>query len=342
MIAGVPSQQVLRELVAELLGVVQRTSGFGLVMLTRVVGEDWRVLEVTDNPYGVTAGDTFKWQDSICSRMVAREEPSPWYLRDVVADDDARQAPVRTVVDISAYAGVPLRGDDGALLGTLCAIDPSADATSEVNDLLRFAERFAEHVLDAESERASRERAAERVLLNGGATGPTIVPKASWLPLLESETARTTWSGERLAVALVRMSVQGDGRPIPITRLAERLVGALAPTDAVSVLGSNRIGIVAVDRAWDEVEAAIADVVSALDADDVVIQTVGAEVVGPASAHAVCEELEAVLVGASAASARSASQQLRYSFCDECGRKGRYQRPGSHLVRCKYCGATDP
>lgn len=326
---------------AELLGVVQRTSGFGLVMLTRVVGEDWRVLEVTENPYGVTAGDTFRWQDSICSRMVARDEPSPWYLRDVATDDEAMRAPVRTVVDIGAYAGVPLRADDGALLGTLCAIDPSSETTRDVDDLLGFAERFAEHVLDAETELASRERAAERSLLAGGASGPTIVPKASWLPLLASETTRTTWSGERLVVALVRMSDQGGERRIPITRLAERLVGGLRSTDAVAVLGSNRIGVVAIDRTWAEVDEAIADVVAGLEPEDVVIQTVGAEVVGPATAHAVCEELEAMLVGASAASARSASQQLQYSFCDECGRKGRYQRPGSHLVRCKYCGAAE-
>lgn len=309
-------------------------------MLTRVVGDDWRVLEVTDNPYGIVAGDTFYWQDSICSRMVRRDEPSPWSVRDVDGDIDARSAPVRNIADIAAYAGVPLRAIGGELLGTLCAIDPSTSSTREITDLLRFAERFAAHVLDVESDQAARERAAERLLLVGGSPGPTVVPKASWQPLLASETTRTTWSGERLVVALVRLSDAAEGRRVSITRLAERLIAGLEPADAVAVIGSNRLGILAVGRPWSDVEAAVASAADTLEPGGVAVQLVGSEVVGPSTALEVCQDLEAILVGVPAATARSASQQLLYSFCDECGRKGRYMRPGSDLVRCKYCGST--
>lgn len=334
-----PIEQATRDLVTDLLALVQKTSGFGLVMLTRVVGEDWRVLEVTDNPYGVVAGDTFKWQDSICARMDARNEATPWSLPVVDDDPDANRAPVRNVAEIASYAGVPLRTDDGVLLGTLCAIDPSGDATREVNDLLLFAQRFASIVLDAEAARAMRERAAERVLLAGDRSGPTVIPRMSWQKLLASETTRTAWSGERLTVVLARLSDAGDGRPMPIARLAEQLAAVLGDSDAVAVLGSNRVGILAIDRPWSDLEAAIDDVADGLEPDSVVVQSAGAEVVGPATAADVCAELESALVGAPAATARSASQQLIYGFCDDCGRKGRYQRPGTNLMRCKYCGA---
>ena len=59
----------------------------------------------------------------------------------------------------------------------------------------------------------------------------------------------------------------------------------------------------------------------------------------PFTAGEVADELEAALVGP-AAQARSASEQVRYEFCPECGRKGRYRRPGADLLRCKYCGAA--
>lgn len=307
-------------------------------MLTRVVGEDWRVLEVTDNPYGVNAGDTFEWQSSICSRMVAR--PSPWLLPDVSADDEAAAAPVRGIADIGAYAGVPLVTDDGLLLGTLCAIDPGTDVNVDISHLLRFAERFASHVLDIEASVVGEQRAAERRLLADESPGPLRVPKGSWNALLDSETTRSIWSGERLVVALARIVEQHGQRRVPIERAAGVVAALLDADDAVAVLGSNRIGLLVVDRTVAAIDALLSEAAAYLERDDVVLQSAVAEVVGPMTALDACDELESLLVGDAAASARTASRRLFYEFCDECGRKGRYRRPATDLVRCKYCGVV--
>jgi hypothetical protein len=321
--AGVPEDQALRGLVGELLGVLRERSGFALVMLTRV------------------AGDTFRWQDSICSRMAARDEPSPWALPDVATDADAAAAPVRDLLAIRSYAGVPLRGPDGSLVGTLCAIDPDTREPAAASDLFAFAERFAGYVLDREASAAADERRAERRLLRGDGTGPLIVPKASWRSLLEAEAERTRWSGERLTVALVRVADHGAERPMPVARLAEHLAAAVGPDDAVAVLGSNRVGVLAVDRSWDQLASAVEDVAESLRGHGVLLRSMVAVVDGPGDPIAVCDELEAMLVGEPAATARSASELVRYGFCDECGRKGRYRRPGRTDSRCKYCGAAD-
>jgi hypothetical protein len=328
----------LRALVGELLDLVQRQSGFALVMLTRVVADDWRVLEVTANPYDVAPGDTFPWQDSICNRMAARDEPSPWVLPDAEADEDARTAPVRELLDITAYAGVPLRAADGSLMGTLCAIDPGPATAPD--DLLRFAERFGSYVLAEEAAAAGHQRRAERRLLGASDGRAALVPKASWSVLLDAEGERTTWSGERLTISLLRVADHGTGRPLPMGQLAARLLDALGEDDAVAVLGTNRIGVLAVDRAWQDLDAAIDAVGQQLLAEGVRLRSVTGEVTGPATPLQVCDELEDVLVGA-AATARSASERVRYEFCAACGRKGRYQRPATDLVRCKYCGASD-
>jgi hypothetical protein len=328
----------LRTLVAELLELVQRQSGFALVMLTRVVDDDWRVLEVTSNPYAVAAGDTFPWRDSICSRMAGRAEASPWVLPDAAADPDARVAPVRGLLDITAYAGVPLHAPDGSLMGTLCAIDPGVAAAPD--DLLRFAERFGAHVLAEEATTAVAQRRAERLLLGGAPGAATVVPKASWPVLLTAEGERTLWSGERLTVSLLRVADHGGGRPLPMVQLAERLADVLRADDAVAVLGSNRVGVLAVDRPWQELDAVIGTVGRQLLDEGVRLRSVTGEVSGPATPVEVCDDLEEVLVGP-AATARSASERVRYDFCPACGRKGRYRRGATDVVRCKYCGAGD-
>jgi hypothetical protein len=223
-------------------------------------------------------------------------------------------------------------------MGTLCAIDPGAAAAPD--ELLRFAERFGAYVLAHHTAAAAVERRAERRLLGGAPGAASVVPKSSWPVLLRAEGERTRWSGERLTLSLLRVADHGDGRPLPMVRLAERLVEVLGEDDAVAVLGSNRVGVLAVDRTWQELDEVIGAVGRRLLEDGVRLRSVTAEASGPATPLEVCEDLEEILVGA-AATARSASERVRYDFCPDCGRKGRYRRSATDVVRCKYCGAGD-
>src|SRR5207247_1993287 len=114
-----------RSLVHRVVHLLQRRTGFALVMATRVIDDDWRVVAATASEYAVHAGDVFRWSDSICSRMVGSDRPGPWRVADVDADLGACSAPIRTRVPIRAYLGAPIIGAGGAVLGTLCAIDPA-------------------------------------------------------------------------------------------------------------------------------------------------------------------------------------------------------------------------
>jgi GAF domain-containing protein len=320
----------VRRLTNELLALLQARTGFALVMVTRVLGDDWRVVEVSRNSYGVEAGDTLRWSDSVCSRMVASGEPGPWLVGDVDAAPLAADAPVRRHHQIRAYAGVPLRSPDGSFLGTLCAIDPESRAVTD-EDLFAFSESFASWALASSLDRAIEQRAAERRLLRDRQPGAVELPPDSWRALAEIEADRTRWTGEALVLALAR---QPDGTQ-PRGRRAEVLAGlrvALGEAASVSVLGSNRIGILSVGRTVAGLEAALA-----ADALGVDLVCRGAQLSGADHVGDVLHELDAQLVGEGAAAARASSRLLVYSFCDACGRKGLYQRPGTDLWRCKYC-----
>ena len=95
--------------------------GFALWMVTRVEGNDWIMLQVEDNGYGVEEGTVLNWADSFCSQMVQGLGPRiapcaeniPAYMN----------ALIKQQLPISAYIGVPLIRENGTLFGTLCAID---------------------------------------------------------------------------------------------------------------------------------------------------------------------------------------------------------------------------
>jgi GAF domain-containing protein len=97
--------------------------GFALWTITRAAGEDWILLSVQDEGYGIRSGDVFRWSDSMCSRMVAGLGPN--VAGDVSLIPAYAEAPITGQLDIGAYIGVPLTRPDGTVFGTMCAIDPA-------------------------------------------------------------------------------------------------------------------------------------------------------------------------------------------------------------------------
>ena len=321
-------------LVQDLLELLRARSRYGLVMLTRVVGDDWQVVAATENPYGVAAGDVFRWSDSICSRMITAAAPAQ-VIDDVAAHDVASSAPVTSRLEIASYAGAPVVGDDGSLVGTVCAIDPAAVDGGVDADLFAFAGRLGAHALALAASTEDAGRRAERALFPREGDGAVVAPGGAWPGLLVAEAARVRWTNEPLAIALVRTAGDEVARRPAVDRVVRRLAAGLGRDDVVSVLGSNRIGVLAVGRTAVALQAALDELAAAEPLD-----TITSDVAGPDPAGVV-EQLEAELVGAPAAAARQSSRLLRYSFCDSCGRKGRYRSPAVGVTRCKYCGVVE-
>lgn len=69
---------------------------------------------------GVGEGITIPRADSLCHRLVAGAPPR---TSDAAHDPSYADAPVRAALAITSYVGVPVRGHDGGVIGTLCGID---------------------------------------------------------------------------------------------------------------------------------------------------------------------------------------------------------------------------
>lgn len=321
-----------RSLVQRILDLLQHRTGFALVMATRVLDDDWRVVASTTSPYAVVPGDVFRWSDSVCSRMVGSDRPAPWLVEDLDADLTACSAPIRTREPIGAYLGAPLRGTGGDLLGTLCAIDPTPRSASGDASALELAADLVAWAFERASGDATERRRAERSLVTDDVTAP-VLDRRQWDRLLELELERTRWSGETITVALGRAVRPGSSRSA-LTGTAAHLAGHLGDDDAVAVLGSNRLGVLTIGSTPDLDAPPFAEDLTRL-------HWVASTVTGATTAAAVTDELEVHLVGAGPATARAASTRLTYDFCDVCGRKGRHRLRNAAGHRCRYCQAVE-
>jgi len=186
-----PSVQNFETAARSVLSFLHRRLGFDLWMVTRTEGEDWVVLQAEDHGYNVTDGTVFRWADSFCSRMVVGLGP-----RIAPRSDDIpayASAPIGRQVKIGAYVGVPLRGADGDLFGTLCAIDPHAqpESITQEQELIDMLANLLSGLLQTELAFASEARPVERAeaeALSDGLTG--IFNRRGWTRLLAAEEHR--------------------------------------------------------------------------------------------------------------------------------------------------------
>ena len=145
----------------EALGFLHSRLGMDLWMVTRADHEDWIILTAHDTTYGIQDGDTFRWADSLCSRMVTGDGPriAP-DARDIAAFADCG---IRRGREIGAYIGVPLRNGQGELFGSLCALarEPVAPAITQELPMVEVFAEMLSGLLSAELNTASLAREAE-------------------------------------------------------------------------------------------------------------------------------------------------------------------------------------
>ncbi len=244
---------------AGVLQLLQSNIGLGLWMVTRKEGDDWIVLTAEDRSYGVQAGDVLHWPDSFCSRMV--DGLGPRFAPAAMDVDAYREAPIAGELEIGAYVGIPLRGRDGSLFGTLCAIDPQPHAELERwREGVETYARLLATILGAELEEQNLAR--ERELFEArSATDPLtgLYDAAAWKRLRDGEEERCKRYGSAAGIVLIDVDAPEDDEsanelPRRLRRTAAALQTAVRDSDILARSGERTFAVLAPDESSHALE----------------------------------------------------------------------------------------
>ena len=173
--------------------------------VNRADGGTMVVLQPSDgNGYGLQAGDSMRFADTLCAAMVAGLAPN--IASDVEKAPGYRDAPARQQVAIRSYVSFPLQRADGALFGTLCGFDPQPQSSSlpDQQPLIELLSRQLSTILQFDLDRESAWRVAlqhEAAAMTDALTG--LRNRRAFDLLCEREEQRCRDIGQRLAVLVI-------------------------------------------------------------------------------------------------------------------------------------------
>ena len=245
------------------LDFLQTRFPFGLWMVTRTEGNDWIVLQALDKGYGVREGDVYRWADSFCARMMAGQGPR--LAPRAAAVPAYAAAPIGQQLDIGAYLGVPLMRSDGALFGTLCAIDPREQPQLGDTDLelVELLANLLATLLAADLQAVEQQRIAShwmRESLSDALTG--LANRRGWDLHLEEEEARARRYGAPVAVLVIDLDdlkeindKRGHGEGDTLIRDSANIIGeTLRDADFAARIGGDEFAILAVESGPGEAQ----------------------------------------------------------------------------------------
>ena len=213
-------------------------------------------LAVKDDAYGRQVGGSHAWSDSFCQYMVAGETPQ--IAPDAMAVPQYAAAGVARALPIGAYVGIPIRGGDGELFGTLCGMDPvvqqpalagQAPALHLLATLLGqilAAERLREEAVQREAELQHR---AFHDQLTGLPNRAKFLDRAGHAVALHRRDLRPVAAllidlDDFKAVNDTLGHASGD---LLLVRVGERLRGVLRPGDTLARLGGDEFAVLLED-----------------------------------------------------------------------------------------------
>src|SRR3954462_12005075 len=107
--------------------------GMEVVFVGGLSDDEFRFERLIGELPGVFEGLTLPRTDSFCHRLL---DGAPSATYDAANDPAYRDVRARGPFDISSYGGVPIRGSEGHIVGTLCGVDrgqvPVADNALEL------------------------------------------------------------------------------------------------------------------------------------------------------------------------------------------------------------------
>ncbi|WP_338763993.1 sensor domain-containing diguanylate cyclase [Massilia sp. METH4] len=262
---------------------LRRRLGLQLWMVTRTEGDDWIVLQVeraegADAAFDVQPGQSFRWTDTYCSRMVLGHGPG---IAPSTHDVPAyAHAPLSEHLPAGAYVGVPLRRSDGSLFGTLCGLDPAPqpDAIRDEIDTLNLMGDLLSRILATELDAGGAARRADRVDVDATRDALTgLVNRRGWEMLLQREEERCKRYGHSACVVSIDLDdlqftndtqgkAAGDGLLIRAARALEEVTRG---TDTVARLGGDEFAMLMVECDYFDAQALLLRVQEALAAADV-------------------------------------------------------------------------
>ncbi|HEY8878671.1 MAG TPA: sensor domain-containing diguanylate cyclase [Roseateles sp.] len=153
--SSVSSARTLEDLTRPLLEMLEAVTGLESTYLTTIdlaEGLQHVVYARNSQELQIPEGLTVPWGDTLCKRALDEGRPYTDNVADVWGDSDAARA-----LGIQTYVSTPVRTDDGALYGTLCAASSQRQPlTPDAGQALRlFARLIEQHV--------ERERLVEKL-----------------------------------------------------------------------------------------------------------------------------------------------------------------------------------
>lgn len=107
----------LQDAIQHLLLRMQSQTPLKTWVFSEVATEDWNILACVDPVFGLEAGRTLPWSDSVCKRMLVAN--GPMYTGDLEAMPQLASAPIARELGLISYFGVPLT-IPGQMQGMLC------------------------------------------------------------------------------------------------------------------------------------------------------------------------------------------------------------------------------
>lgn len=110
--------------VPKVLDLAARITGMGFVAIARVTSDQWICCAVRDSiAFGLEPGGELRVETTICNEI--RQHGNTVVINDVQTDDVFCNHPTPAMYGFRSYISAPIVLIDGAVWGTLCAIDPT-------------------------------------------------------------------------------------------------------------------------------------------------------------------------------------------------------------------------
>lgn len=219
--------------------------------VSRVVDARQVLRYVTENPLRFEAGHVTPWSEALC--QVMWEQGAPRIVPDLHQVDAYTERAERLDLGLASYVGVPLTGDDGALLGTLCALDRKVhpELVQYSAELTVLGDLLSE-VLRTESRRQQIERELEAVRLQADTDALTgLLNRRAWDIACRSEQQRMREIGSVAGILVMDLDdlkavndAFGHGVGDDYLQIAGHTLRAtLRPGDQVARLGGDEFGV---------------------------------------------------------------------------------------------------